>query len=113
MAQPYFQTGDANQPNYKAVGLGALFDPSEYVKTIDLPKGDNAGHLYVLKGKADGGKISSKHRLAEIWDMDGQLEKPVDKAEQLHAPFKQWFETWAAERDHPVKVDVASQSETH
>src|SRR5262249_39432025 len=65
--------GDNNQPNYKSVGLGAVFDPAEYVRTIDLKDEANGGHVYVLKGKSENGVLASRHHLAAIWDGDGQI----------------------------------------
>ena len=45
--------------------------------------------------------------------MDGQLDANLDKPEQLAGPFKSWFRTWAAERDHPAKVTVSTTVEKH
>lgn len=107
-----FQTGDANQPHYKAVGLGCLFSPDEYVRTIDLPDKKDPGHVYVLKGKMEDGKLVSRHRLASIWDMDGQLPKPVETAAELTAPFAAFFDQWSADRDAPIKVTLGERAET-
>lgn len=107
-----FQTGDANQQHYKAVGLGCVFPPDQYVKTLELPNKADFGHIYVLTGKAEGGKLVSKHRLGAIWDMDGQLPKPVNTAGELTAPFASWIDAWAAQRDQPVRVEMAGQVET-
>ncbi len=109
-----YQTGDANQPNYKAVGMGCTFYPGEFIKTIDTGALDKAtpGHLYVLKGTLGSNALFSRHRLASIWDLDGQLPKSVSTAPELDETFESWFVNWSAERDNPIKIDIASQAET-
>jgi len=102
-----YMTGDANQPHYKAVGIGCTFDPSSYVSMIPLPEDKiNGGHVYVLKGKVNEGKLTSSHRLVDVWDADGQLEKPAEKPDELNAPLEKWITAYAAERDHPIEVKV-------
>ncbi|HZZ42869.1 MAG TPA: DUF4861 family protein [Tepidisphaeraceae bacterium] len=101
-----FQTGDANQANYKAVGMGITFAPSEYVKTLTLPEPDNGGHIYVLNS------LNSHHRIYDIWDMDGQLPKNIEKAEELRAPFESWLSTGAALDQSPLVITLGDKAES-
>lgn len=111
-----FQTGKANQPNYKAVGLGVTFAPGEYVKTIELPaegKKDAGGHMYVLKGDVKDNTLTSRHRVFDIWDMDGQLPNgPVETPDELTPPFQSWLSTGAALDQHPVQVTLGDKAES-
>jgi hypothetical protein len=109
-----FQTGDANQQNYKAVGLGVTFDPKSFAKITDLPDKANGGHVYVLNPtKSADNALVSRHRLYDIWDMDGQLPAgPVETAEQLRAPFESWLAGGAKVDRSPVKVTLGDKAES-
>lgn len=107
-----FQTGDANQPNYKAVGLGITFNPEQYDRTYELTDPANGGHVYIMKSEPIDGRIAVRQRLATIWDMDGQLERNVDSAEDLRAPFQSWFERWSAQSRAPVTMTLGGRAET-
>lgn len=107
-----YMTGDANQPHYKAVGLGCTFPPDEYVKTLTaVPEPKEGGHIYVLKPKTVDGKLTTHHRLATVWDMDGQLPAPVGTPDELVPAFSSWFATYAAHRDHPTVVELGKTVE--
>jgi hypothetical protein len=67
-----FVAGDANQQHYKAVSLGAVFNPAQYVKTIPLT-GNNGGHVYILNMNREGNALVSRHHFGNIWDGDGQI----------------------------------------
>jgi len=90
-------TGDNNQPGCKVVGMSAVFSPSLYVKTIDLPDKKNGGHVYVLNTQ------KTEHRIASIWDGDGQINNAADLEKTL--------QRWSDLRDHPIKIEVAKEAE--
>lgn len=107
-----FMTGDANQPHYKAVGLGCAFNPKAFVRTWELPDKKDFGHVYILKGQLSGNTLTSRHRLTAIWDMDAQLPKPVATSGELIPALSAWCSAYADARDHPITVKLGSSVET-
>jgi hypothetical protein len=97
-------TGKNNQPGCKSIGLSAVFDPSAYVKTIDLADEKDGGHVYVVKGHVEAGAfLVSDHRFTGIWDGDGDVNNPKDLEKTL--------QRWAKLREMPVKVEVGKKLE--
>jgi len=95
--------GDNNQPGCKAIGMAAVFKPSQYVRTATLPDEKNGAHVYVLKPSSEG-TIVSEHRFTMIWDGDGQINNPTDLEKAL--------KRWAALRDQPTKTTIAEKPES-
>jgi len=102
--------GDANQPGYKSVAIGALFDRASFSRVIPIEDSKNkpgygdGGHVYVLNIKPDQGAVTAHNRLTMIWDGDGDINNAPDLEKAL--------QRWAAQRDHPIKVTVAEQAES-
>jgi hypothetical protein len=102
--------GDANQPGYKSVAIGALFDKSGFSRVIPIEDAKNkpgygdGGHVYVLNAKSENGAIVARNRLTMIWDGDGDISTAGD--------FEKALQRWAAQRDIPIKVNVAGRAES-
>jgi len=96
--------GDNNQPNYKRDGLGVLFDPSEFVKTVDLKDSENGGHVYVLKARQQNGGLFSHHHLAAIWDGDGQISEAD--------AFGKYLAQWSKRLTKPATVQIGDRAES-
>jgi hypothetical protein len=97
--------GDNNQPGCKRLGLSCVFDPKSYVKTHDLNDAKNGGHVYILNAKNENGMLVSYHRLAAIYDNDGQINKPEDLEKAL--------QNWSARRDAPLKISLGTSAEKY
>lgn len=105
-------SGDSNQPEsgYTSVAISAVFPKSGYsgIMTLDDPKkaapgmGDG-GRVYILKPEKDGNALVTRNRLTMIWNGDGDIAT----TEALDAACRRWV----AQRDQPVDVVVAPNSE--
>jgi hypothetical protein len=102
--------GDANQPGYKSVAIGALFDSSSFSRVIPIedpknkPGYGDGGHIYVLNAKPQNGAIVAHNRLTMIWDGDGELNNAAD--------FDKALQRWAAQRENPIKVSLGQKPES-
>jgi hypothetical protein len=102
--------GDANQPGYKSVAIGAVFPQSGFSKVIPIedpkakPGNGDGGHVYVLNVKPQNGALAATNRLTMIWDGDGEINNAAD--------FDKALQRWAAQRDNPIKVTFGEKAET-
>ena len=104
--------GDSNQPEsgYTSVAISAVFPKSGFEKVIPLPDpkklapgfGD-AGHAYLLKAEKDGNALVARNRLTMIWNGDGEISTVAD--------LEKACQRWAAQRDNPVKFQLAGDAE--
>jgi hypothetical protein len=108
-------SGDSNQPEsgYTSVAISAVLPASGFDKVMELPQdtakakpgfGDG-GHVYVLKPQKEGNTLVARDRLTMIWNGDGDISTP-EKLEQA-------CQRWCAQRDNPIRVEVAAQADKH
>ena len=107
--------GDSNQPEsgYTSVAISAVFPRSGFEKVIPIqePKKDtkagfgDGGHIYILKPERTGNALSATNRFTMIWNGDGDINNPAD--------LEKACERWVAQRDNPIKVEVAKEAEKH
>ncbi len=107
--------GDSNQPEsgYTSVAISAVFPRSGFEKVIPIqePKKEtkagfgDGGHIYILKPERTGNALSATNRFTMIWNGDGDINNPAD--------LEKACERWVAQRDNPIKVEVAKEAEKH
>jgi hypothetical protein len=103
--------GDSNQPasGYTSVAISAVFPKSGFEKVIPIaddkqkPGFGDGGHVYVLKAEQQNSALVAHNRLTMIWNGDGQINNTEDLEKACRK--------WAAQRDNPIKVDIAQQVE--
>ena len=102
--------GDSNQPEsgYTSVAISAVLPGFEKVIAIEDKKGAKAGfgdggHIYILKPQKSGNALVASNRFTMIWNGDGDISKPED--------LEKACQRWAAQRDNPIKFEVAQQAE--
>ena len=104
--------GDSNQPEsgYTSVALSAVFPKSGFERTVELkdekgakPGFGDAGHVYILKPEKSGNALVASNRLTMIWNGDGDINNPED--------LEKACQRWTAQRDNPIKFQVAPESE--
>lgn len=104
--------GDTNQPEsgYTSVAISAVFPKSGFEKMIPIedkkgakPGFGDGGHIYILKPEKSGAALVAHNRLTMIWNGDGEINNPAD--------LEKACQRWAAQRDNPIKLDIAKEAE--
>jgi hypothetical protein len=103
--------GDSNQPEsgYTSVAISAVFPKTGFEKVIPIeddkhkPGFGDGGHVYVLKAERDGNALVAHNRLTMIWNGDGEIHDA--------AALEEACQQWAAQRDNPVKFEIAHTAE--
>lgn len=106
-------SGGSNQPEsgYTSVAISAVFPKSGFTRVIELgdpkkqkPGFGDGGHVYVLKPEKQENALVAHNRLTMIWNGDGE----ISTTEELEKACQRW----AAQRDNPIKVEVAKEAES-
>ena len=106
-------SGDTNQPEsgYDSVAISAVFPAGGFSKVVELsdpkkakPGFGDGGHVYVLKTEKKDNAIVARNRLTIIWNGDGEISTPAELEEAC--------QRWAAQRDHPVRFELAKEAES-
>ena len=107
--------GDSNQPEsgYSSVAISAVFPKSGFEKVIPIeePKKDvkpgfgDGGHIYILKPEKSGNALAATNRFTMIWNGDGDINNAGD--------LEKACKRWAAQRDNPIKFELAKDAEKH
>jgi hypothetical protein len=104
--------GESNQPasGYTSVAIAAIFPRSGFKKVVELddakkakPGFGDGGHVYVLEPEKDGGALIARNRFTMIWNGDGEIDNAADLAKACLR--------WVAQRDHPIRVELATAPE--
>src|SRR5206468_1468618 len=106
-------SGDSNQPEsgYTSVAISAVFPKSGFDKVVPIeetkkdvkPGFGDGGHIYLLKPEKNGNALAATNRFTMIWNGDGDISKYQD--------LEKACQRWAAQRDNPIKVEVAPSAE--
>jgi hypothetical protein len=107
--------GDSNQPEsgYTSDAISAVFPKSGFEKVVPIeePKKDvkpgfgDGGHIYILKPEKNGNALVASNRFTIIWNGDGDINNPAD--------LEKACKRWVAQRDNPIKFEVAKEAEKH